>query len=90
MVRIITILVLLQSDSHFLQNGRLIWAICGTGFFLDVLWGEAFGLFASSLQREFGFSDKEFGNIAAAFTAGNTAGAFIWGILVDVVGSLPI
>ena len=83
MVRIITILVLLQSDSHFLQNGRLIWAICGTGFFLDVLWGEAFGLFASSLQREFG-------NIAAAFTAGNTAGAFIWGILVDVVGSLPI
>ena len=54
------------------------------------MWAQAFGLSASSLQREFGFSDKEFGNISAAFTAGITAGAFIWGVLVDVVGSLLI
>ncbi|KAG8215101.1 major facilitator superfamily domain-containing protein [Butyriboletus roseoflavus] len=64
----------------------LIWAICGTGFFLDVMWAQAFGLASSNIQREFGFSDKEFGNIAAAFTAGVTAGAFVWGVLVDVVG----
>ena len=72
------------------RNTRLIWAICGTGFLLDVMWAQAFGLAASNIQREFGFSDQEFGNIAAAFSAGITAGAFVWGVLVDVVGSLPI
>ena len=55
---------------------------------MDCLWGQSFGLVSSNIQRELGFSDKEFGNIAAAFTAGVTAGAFIWGVLVDVVGSL--
>ena len=54
------------------------------------MWAHTFGLAASNIQREFGFSDKEFGNIAAAFSSGITAGAFVWGVLVDVVGSLPI
>lgn len=54
------------------------------------MWAQAFGLAASNIQRELGFSDKEFGNISAAFTSGITAGAFVWGVLVDVVGSFAI
>ena len=64
--------------------------ICGTGFLLDVMWAQAFGLVWSSIQHEFGFADKEFGNLFAAFAAGITVGGFVWGVLVDVIGSLPI
>jgi hypothetical protein len=33
-----------------------IWSLCGLGYFLDLLWAQAFGLIASPLQRELGFS----------------------------------
>lgn len=69
---------------------RLIWAICGTGYLLDVMWAQAFGLAIPNLQRELGFSDKQYGNLGSSFSAGITAGAFVWGILVDVIGGLPI
>lgn len=69
---------------------RLIWAICGTGYLLDVMWAVAFGLAVSNLQRELGFSDKQFGNLGSSFSAGVTAGAFVWGVLVDVIGGFPI
>ena len=38
------------------------------------------------MQGEFGFSDVALGNIFTSFSAGLTAGAFVWGILVDIIG----
>lgn len=33
-----------------------IWVLCGLGYFLDLLWANAFGLIAPAMQKEFGFS----------------------------------
>ena len=69
--------------------GRYQWSIfvlCGFGYMLDLLWAQAFGLIATPLQQELGFSDDELGNIFSSFSAGLTAGAFVWGVLVDIVG----
>ncbi|KAI9673533.1 MAG: hypothetical protein M1829_004040 [Trizodia sp. TS-e1964] len=63
-----------------------IWALCGLGYMLDLLWAQALSLIASPMQQEFGFSDSEFGHVFTSFAAGLTAGAFIWGILVDIIG----
>jgi len=63
-----------------------IWSLCGLGYFLDLLWAQAFGLIATPLQQELGFSDTQLGNIFSAFSAGLCAGAFVWGVLVDIIG----
>ncbi|KAI9572266.1 major facilitator superfamily domain-containing protein [Boletus coccyginus] len=78
-------------DLELNRNGMgryqwLIWAICGTGYSLDVMWGTGLSLTWPNVQHEFGFSDKEFGNLWAAFSAGMAVGAFVWGALVDVIG----
>ena len=69
-----------------LKRYRCIWAICGTGLWLDVAWPVIFYYAAPSMQREFGYSDKEYGNIFSASSAGVMVGAAVWGMLVDVVG----
>lgn len=58
----------------------------GFGYFLDLLWAEAFGLVLSPLQQEFGFGGGATSNISVCFSAGLTAGAAFWGIMVDIVG----
>ncbi|KAL0938296.1 membrane transporter [Colletotrichum truncatum] len=63
-----------------------IWALCGFGYMLDLLWAQAFGLVLSPLQQEMGFGDGASGNIATSFNAGLTAGAFVWGFLADIIG----
>ena len=55
---------------------------------MDILWTESLALVGSCIQRELGFSDKEFGNLFSALFAGMTVGGFVWGVLVDVIGSL--
>lgn len=65
-----------------------IWALCGCGYFLDLLWAQAFGLVLSPLQQELGFGDGKSGNIATSFNAGLTAGAFFWGFIADIIGQL--
>ena len=37
-----------------------VWSLCGLGYFLDLLWAQAFGLIATPLQRELGFSGTSF------------------------------
>jgi MFS family permease len=64
----------------------MIFSLCGFGYMLDLLWAQAFALVIAPLQQELGFLDGEVGNISSAFAAGLTAGAFIWGVLVDIVG----
>lgn len=64
----------------------MIFGLCGFGYMLDLLWAQAFGLIVAPLQQELGFSEGEVGNISSAFAAGLTAGAFVWGVLVDIIG----
>ncbi|PQE25863.1 hypothetical protein CJF30_00000578 [Rutstroemia sp. NJR-2017a BBW] len=63
-----------------------IWVLCGLGYFLDLVWAHAFGLIAPAMQKEFGFSDQKLGLLFTAVNTGLTAGALIWGVLVDVIG----
>jgi MFS family permease len=89
-------LTLFEKKAHIVNReldsmgmGRYQWMIfglCGFGYMLDLLWAQAFGLVVSPLQQELGFSDGEVGNIFSAFAAGLTAGAFVWGVLVDIIG----
>ena len=67
---------------------RCVWAICGTGLWVDIMWFAIFSYAAPSMQREFGYSDKEYGNLFSSYTAGLMAGAAVWGILVDITGTL--
>ncbi|KAI1368963.1 membrane transporter [Xylaria arbuscula] len=64
----------------------LVWGLCGFGYLIDLLWAQAFGLALSPLQQEFGFGSGQTGNISSSFSAGLTAGAFIWGVLADLIG----
>ncbi|KAG6002090.1 hypothetical protein E4U43_001180, partial [Claviceps pusilla] len=63
-----------------------IWVLCGFGYFLDLLWAQAFGLVLSPLQQEMGFGDGQSGRISTSFSAGLTAGAMFWGLMSDIVG----
>ncbi|KAK0661908.1 putative MFS-type transporter PB1E7.08c [Lasiodiplodia hormozganensis] len=63
-----------------------VWCMCGFGYFLDLLWANAFGLVLGPVQQEFGFGNDQSGNISTSFSAGLTAGAFVWGVLADIVG----
>ncbi|KXJ87380.1 membrane transporter [Microdochium bolleyi] len=69
--------------------GRYQWMVfflCGFGYFLDLLWAQAFGLILAAIRQEFGFSTVESGNLSTAFNAGLTAGALFWGIVTDIIG----
>jgi hypothetical protein len=81
--------VLVNRELEVLGMGRYqwyVWLLCGFGYMIDLLWAQAFGLVLSPLQQELGFGNDETGNISVAFSAGLTAGAFVWGVLADIVG----
>lgn len=44
-----------------------IWFLCGFGYFLDLLWAQAFGLVLSPLEQELGFPGNQSGNISVCF-----------------------
>jgi MFS family permease len=64
----------------------MIFVLCGFGYLLDLLWAQAFGLILASIKQEFGFSDTQRGNLGTCFSAGLTAGAFVFGVVVDIIG----
>lgn len=81
--------VLINREIDSMGMGRYqwyIWGLCGFGYMLDLLWAQAFGLALSPLQQEMGFGNGQSGNISTSFNVGLTAGAFIWGVLSDIVG----
>ncbi|TID13026.1 membrane transporter [Venturia nashicola] len=81
------ILINREIDAHGMARYQwYIWFLCGFGYLLDLLWAQAFGLVLSPIQQEFGFSNGQSGNISVAFSSGLTAGAFVWGFLVDIIG----
>lgn len=63
-----------------------IWVLCGFGYLIDLMWAQAFGLILSPLQQEMGFGPDQTGKLSTAFSVGLTTGAFVWGILVDIIG----
>ncbi|KAI4184700.1 MAG: hypothetical protein L6R41_004561 [Letrouitia leprolyta] len=63
-----------------------IWLLCGMGYMVDLLYAQAFGLVEPALQQELGFSTSEGGDLFSSFNAGLCAGAFVWGVLVDIIG----
>jgi MFS family permease len=63
-----------------------LWSLCGLGYMIDLMWAQAFGLVLSPMQQELGFDPGQTGNLSVAFSSGLTAGAFVWGVLVDVIG----
>jgi MFS family permease len=63
-----------------------LWSLCGLGYMIDLMWAQAFGLVLSPMQQELGFEAGQTGNLSVAFSSGLTAGAFVWGVLVDVIG----
>ncbi|KAI9890880.1 MAG: hypothetical protein M1814_003519 [Vezdaea aestivalis] len=81
--------MLVNQELDAMGMGRyqwMLWFLCGFGYFLDLLWAEALALIASPMQKEMGFSDSDLANLFVAFSAGLCSGAFIWGVLVDVIG----
>ncbi|KAL8808288.1 MAG: hypothetical protein Q9223_001612 [Gallowayella weberi] len=81
------LLVNRELDSHGM--GKYQWYIfflCGMGYMIDLLYAQAFGLVVPALQQELGFSTEDSGDIFSSFNAGLCAGAFVWGILVDIIG----
>jgi MFS family permease len=76
-----------EIDNHGMGRYQwYIWILCGLGYLIDLLWAQAFGLVLGPVKQELGFADNESGNISVAFSAGLTAGAFTWGVLVDIIG----
>lgn len=73
-------------ENGFGRYQMQIWVLCGFGYMLDLLWAQAFGLILEPLKQELGFKGNESGNISVAFSSGLTAGAFFWGVLVDIIG----
>ncbi|KKY22338.1 putative membrane transporter [Diplodia seriata] len=81
--------VLINREIDAMGMGRYqwyVWCLCGFGYFLDLLWAMAFGLVLGPVQQEFGFGNDQSGNISTSFSAGLTAGAFVWGVLSDIIG----
>ncbi|KAL8805288.1 MAG: hypothetical protein Q9182_002056 [Xanthomendoza sp. 2 TL-2023] len=81
------LLVNRELDSHGM--GKYQWYIfflCGMGYMIDLLYAQAFGLVVPALQQELGFSTEDSGDIFSSFNAGLCAGAFVWGVLVDIIG----
>jgi hypothetical protein len=52
-----------------------LWALCGLGYMIDLMWAQAFGLVLSPMQQELGFGDDQTGNLSTAFSSGLTAGS---------------
>jgi MFS family permease len=83
------ILINREIDSHGMGRYQwCIWLLCGFGYLIDLMWAQAFGLVLSPIQQEFGFNNDQSGNISVAFSSGLTAGAFVWGVLVDIIGTV--
>ncbi|KAF1943026.1 MFS general substrate transporter [Clathrospora elynae] len=81
--------LLINREIDIMGMGRYqwsIWALCGFGYMIDLMWAQAFGLVLSPIQQELGFGADQTGKLSIAFSCGLTAGAFVWGVLVDVIG----
>jgi ACS family hexuronate transporter-like MFS transporter len=69
--------------------GRYRWVICGLLFFgttINYVDRQVLGILARDLQREIGWSELQYGNIVAAFSAAYAIGLILSGRLMDRFG----
>ncbi|KAL8939538.1 MAG: hypothetical protein Q9216_003298 [Gyalolechia sp. 2 TL-2023] len=71
---------------ELLTTTRCIFFLCGMGYMVDLLYAQAFGLVEPPMEQELGFSVSQGGDLFSSFNAGLCAGAFVWGVLVDIIG----
>ncbi|KAH7116156.1 major facilitator superfamily domain-containing protein [Dendryphion nanum] len=67
--------VLVNREIDMMGMGKYqwyLWTLCGLGYMID--------LTGAWLWRD------QTGNLSTAFSAGLTAGAFVWGVLADIIG----
>ena len=54
------LLVNRELDSHGMGRYQWwTWGLCGFGYFLDLMWAQAFGLIVKPMQFELGFGSKQ-------------------------------
>jgi MFS family permease len=58
----------------FATRAWIQWYVCDARAFDDELGANSVSI------------DSQLGNVFTAFSAGLTAGAFVWGVLVDIIG----
>lgn len=58
-----------------------IWGLCGLGYFLDLLWAQAFGLIAPVMQREMGIDGMCYLSLGSIFKDGELNRGFVLTIL---------
>ncbi|BFZ55013.1 hypothetical protein PYCC9005_002051 [Savitreella phatthalungensis] len=83
---------LVTAELNRIGFGRYQWGlfvVCGSGWVLDLLWAQAFGLALPAIQKELKFSEKQYGYLSTGFSIGLTLGALTWGILLDTLGRKP-
>ena len=70
--------------------GRYRWVICALLFFattINYVDRQVLGILATPLQKEFGWSESDYGFIAAAFTGAYAVGLLVVGRLMDWLGT---
>jgi hypothetical protein len=62
--------ILINREIDLMGMGRYqwsLWALCGCGYLIDLMWAQAFGLFLSPLQQELGFGPDQTGKLSTAW-----------------------
>ncbi|RAO71442.1 uncharacterized protein BHQ10_007454 [Talaromyces amestolkiae] len=65
---------------------KCIWTLCGFGYFLDLAWAQGVGLLASAVFQEMDVPPNRQGLIFTCSNAGLAVGAFVFGIITDIIG----
>src|SRR6202142_2245469 len=72
------------------SGGSYRWSVCALLFFattINYVDRQVLGILAPVLQKDIGWNEIEYGYIVAAFTAAYAVGPFIFGRIIDSVGT---
>ncbi|MEO7675098.1 MAG: MFS transporter [Pyrinomonadaceae bacterium] len=78
------------TDMPVRSGGNFRWVICALLFFattINYVDRQVLGLLATPLQKEFGWSESDYGYIATAFTGAYAVGLLVVGLLMDWLGT---